>query len=250
MDSAGPAERLRGAAVTEPAAERRCIVCPQLRPTRDARVYERAQVCEGCRSRLRVLLAELVEYYALVELEKGSAKGDRISGSRTPPLPLVATALDLTMPPHLATVHDMLHDQTGDVSAPTMLESWARDWQTYQWALLPEATVASLVAWLIERLTWACDFHPAIDDFAAELRRTVSALRPHGPRAELKKGVPCRECERVTLFRWPGSDFIECGSCPCLMTPEEYERWTQLISAPEYQSWVEEVVAPQRDDAA
>lgn len=279
-------------------AEHLCVVCPQLR-FGEPRVYERANVCEGCRSRLRTLLGETVEYYALLDLEKGSAAGDRVSGSRTAPLPLVATTLDLTMPARLQSVQDDLvpqyervevevevwrpaqpdveeyeldkllithrrrkrdgngwlaygpsGDQVGDVSVLAMLESWARDWQTYAWAFLPEPTVSSLVAWLTERLTWACDHHPAVDDFASELREKVSALRPHGPRAELKKGVPCRECERVTLFRWPGSDFIECGSCPCLMTPEEYLRWTQLISAPEHQSWVEEIVAPQRDDAA
>lgn len=222
--------------------EHRCITCPQLRQG-EPRVYERAHVCEGCRSRLRTLLAELVEYYALVELEKGSAVGSRVSGSRTPPLPLALTPLDLTLPPHLAAVHDDHHDQVGEVSAPTILESWARDWQTYQWALLPPPTVVSLSAWLITRLEWACDNHPAVDDFAAELHQLVRALRPAAPPVEQKVGVPCRDCEMVALYRWAGSDYVECGNCDVLMTPDEYDRWCQLISSPEHQPWVREVAA-------
>lgn len=307
--------------------EHLCVVCPQLRAG-EPRIYERRMVCEGCRSRLRSMLAEVAELYADLSLEKGSAGGAKISGSRTPPLPLAVSALDLTLTPHRSGVSDdlvplferrettvkvydrtvprqrcgcdaceqtraqavkdgrpdptrpyvMAHeaplvevtlserqrkrdangwlaygpsgDQVGDVSAPALLDSWARDWQTYEWALLPPPTVDSLTGWLTDRLEDACDRHPAIDDFAAELNELLRRLRPHGPRAELKIGVPCRECEAVTLFRWPGSDYIECGSCTLLMTPEEYERWIQLIAATEHQPWVRAVVARQRDTAA
>ena len=273
--------------------EHLCCVCPQLRPG-DPRVYERAQVCGGCRSRLRSLLAELVDTYAQVELVKGSTGGAKVSGSRTPPLPLAVTSLDLTLPPHGGVQDDLVPlyeavevevtvwsrpvrpteadeygteqlvvrqtrrarvngwkaygpsgDQVGDPSVASVLDSWARDWQTYAWALLPDPTVSSLSQWLTERLEWACDQHPAVDDFASELRELTSRVRSAAgltrPKAELKLGVPCRECERVTLYRWPGSDYVECGSCPVLMTAEEYTRWTQLIGAPEWRSWVEEI---------
>jgi hypothetical protein len=252
-------------------------------------------VCQGCRSRLRSMLAELVENYAQVELVKGSNGGAKVSGSRTPPLPLAVTGLDLTLPPHGGVQDDLVKlyeavevevtvwqrpvlpttakeyptgpmtvrqtrrardangwlaygpsgDQVGDPSVASVLDSWARDWQTYAWALLPSPTVSSLTQWLTERLEWACDSHPAVDDFAAELRELTSRVRSAAgltrPRAELKLGVPCRECEKVTLYRWPGSDYVECGSCTVLMTPDEYLRWTQLISAPEWRTWVEEV---------
>jgi len=75
-------------------------------------------------------------------------------------------------------------------------------------------------------------------------------LRPRGPKAELKKGVPCRSCDRLALYRWPGSDRIECGSCPALMTIDEYDRWTSLISMPVHQPWVRQVVKEQRQETA
>lgn len=308
-------------------SERLCVTCPQLRPG-DPRVYDRPHVCEGCRSRLRALLAEVVEDHAAVELAKPSNGGAKVSGSRTPPLPLALTALDATMPPQpravssdLVPLYDTVQvvvpvwdravprqrcdcpeceqarasarkerrpdptqayvpaverdlrevsmaqrvrrrdergilayglsgDQAGDPSAPAVLDSWARDWQTWRWALLPDPAVPALARWLADRLDWACDRHPAVDDFAAELSDLAGRLRPRGPKAELKTGVPCRECDRVTLYRWPGSDFVECGSCPCLMTPEEYLRWVQMLAMPEHQPWVREVVAGQREDVA
>jgi len=224
--------------------EHQCIACPQLRAG-EPRIYERAQACEGCRSRLRSLLAELLEAYSQLELVKGSTAGARVSGSRTPPLPLAVTALDLTMPARVCVVRDTDGDQVGHPGVASVLDSWARDWQTYRPELLPSPNVSSLTGWLTDRLEWACDQHPAIDDFAAELRSLVGVVRAAAgltrPKAEVKFGVPCRDCERVTLFRWPGSDYVECGSCPVLMTPEDYLRWTQLISAPEWRSWVKEI---------
>jgi hypothetical protein len=308
--------------------EHLCVCCPQLRQG-EPRPYERECVCEGCRARLRTMLAEVVDLYAELSLDKAVGVGARVSGSRTPPLPLAVTPLDLTMPPHGTVSDDLVPlyerqettakvythalawkpcdcegcqqararareegkpdptkphvsqpvevyalgevtlsqrrrkrdangwlaygpsgDQVGEPSAPTVLESWARDWQTYRWALLPEPSVAALSRWLTERLDWACDEHPAIDDFAYELNDLARRLRPRAPKPELKLGVPCRECDKVSLYRWPGSDYVECGSCPCLMTPDEYRRWTELISAPEHQPWVREVVAAQREPVA
>lgn len=278
--------------------EHLCRVCPQLRQG-EPRIYDQAQVCVGCRSRLRALLAELVDDYAKVELIRPSTGGAKVSGSRTPPLPLAVDALDITMParhgavssdlvplyetitvdilvyratdPHadeylMDTVpmaqrrrrrddrgilaYGLSGDQIGEASVPAVLDLWAIDWQSYAWALLPEPTVPALVGWLTERLEWACDHHPAVDDFAAELAELAAGVRPIAPRAELKRGVPCRECDKVTLYRWPGSDYVECGSCPVLMTPDEYERWIQLIAMPVHQPWVRQVVASQRTEGA
>jgi hypothetical protein len=276
--------------------EHLCIVCPQLR-NGEPRVYDRANVCDGCRSRLRSLLAEVVELYADLSLEKAIADQARVTGSRSAPIPPAIVALDLTLPPPRGTIEDDLvplyertavtvnvyrptnphtvqetfpkdevvltqrqrkrdadgwlaygpsTDQVGDPSVPAVLDSWARDWQGYQWAILPDPSVSALSQWLLDRLDWACDSHPAVDDFAAELADCAARLRPRGPKVELKTGVPCRDCEIVSLFRWPGSDFVECASCPCLLTPEEYERWTSLITAPEHLPWTRSIVEPQR----
>ncbi len=277
--------------------EHRCVVCPQLRPDHEPRMYDRRQVCDGCRARLRGLLGEVRENYAGLSLAKGSTSGSKVSGSRTPPLPLAVGALDLTMPagrdravqsdlvPLYETVqvkvpvyerpirpdvdeyrmvdevrsqrrrrrdergwlaYGLSGDQVGDASVVGILDSWARDWQTYRWATLPEPTVPRLVDWLLDRLDWACDEHPAIDDFAWELAQVAAAIRPAGPRPDLKKGIPCRGCDRVALYHWPGSDRIECGACPALLTFEEYDRWVSLNASKEHRTWVAETVAPQR----
>jgi hypothetical protein len=238
--------------------ERLCCVCPQLRQG-DPRVYARPTVCEGCRLRLRSILGEVVDLYAelhpspinagepwwderghghydpiAADLPAGAlikSDGLHVSGSRSPPLPVSIDTLDLAL------------------TVPAILDSWARDWQGYAWAWLPDPTVPLLSAWLTERLEWACDHHPAVDDFADELSDLTRRMRPRAPQAELKTGVPCRECERLTLFVWPGGDYVECGSCPALLTPLEYGRWVSLISSKEHQPWVREVVARTRADA-
>jgi hypothetical protein len=222
-------------------AEHLCIVCPQLRQG-EPRVYERAQVCEGCRPRLRSMLAEAVEHFAHVDPRKGSTKGERVSGSRTPPLPLLVDPLDLRMPPHLDTVHDPFGDQTGEISAATVLESWARDWQTYWWATLPPPTVGRLAHWLGLRLDMACDQHPAIDEFATGLRDLIRALRRvngHlGPAFDLLD-VPCRRCDWLTLVPVARADRVECLHCGDLASGEEYHRWTGLLVAGVRDQWVD-----------
>lgn len=224
--------------------EHLCVVCPQLRPDTEPRIYDRAQVCDGCRAHLADLLDELGERYDDVDLERATTGAAKVSGSRTPPLPLDLRSLDLTMPPtRPGTIHDPHGDQVGEVSVATVLDGWARDWQSYRWAYLPTPTVPLLLDWLRERLDWACDHHPAVNEFAAELAHTVSRLRPAPERPERKVGVPCRQCDHVTLYRRPRSTRIECASCPAIMTTDEYERWTQLIAMPEWRPWVRETVA-------
>lgn len=224
--------------------EHSCVACPQLRDG-TPRVYARPQVCDGCRSRLRSLLAEVLDSYAQLHTSPGAGVGQRISGTPAHRLPLNEDALDLTMPPHLAAVHDEHGDQTGEPAVADVLESWARDWQTYlpTWQSLPAPTVSALVGWLTDRLEWACDQHSAVDDFAHEIRHMAAVLRAvaglNRPPVEYKAGVPCRECERVALFRWPGSDWIECGACPSILSPAEYARWTQLLAA--HEPWAREI---------
>jgi hypothetical protein len=278
--------------VSDAIREHLCVVCPQLRPDLEPRIFDRAQVCDGCRARLRSLLVEIAELYADLDLEKPRSTGARVSGSRSAPLPLVLSSLDLSLPAGGKSVSDDLvplfersvvevrvwtrtgsmttvvmsqktrrrdnkgilawgasGDQVGDPSVASVLDSWARDWQSYRWALLPDPTVAALTWWLGERLEWACEDHPAVDDFAAEISDLACRMRPHGPRAELKLGVPCRSCDMTALYQWPGSDRVECGNCPALLTDEEYARWTQLLAMPAHQPWVRDVVAAQRAES-
>lgn len=53
------------------------------------------------------------------------------------------------------------------------------------------------------------------------------------PKPELCEGVPCKsiECDLKTLYRVPGSDYIECASCGNLLTEAEYQAWCKLLAA-------------------
>lgn len=218
-------------------SEHLCVVCPQLRAGQP-RIYERAQACEGCRSRLRSLLVEIVELYADVraQMVPGQSQGQRVSGSREAPLPLRVDPLDLTMPARAAAIHDALGDQIGQLSVATVLDSWVRDWRETRdmREALPDPTVPALGRWLTDRLDWACSDHPAVDEFAAEIRnlhrvvRTVVGVNDIRPE---HLDVPCRRCDLLDLHRLPGQDRVECGSCGDLLTEEEYLRWCGLLVA-------------------
>lgn len=215
--------------------EHLCVVCPQLRPG-DPNTYERPHACPVCRTRLCAILDGIANQHAHLDATKGRGQTQRVSGSRTPPLPLRLDPLDLALPPHIHAVHDPNHDQTGHPGIATILDSWARDWQTHRWAnaWLPSPTVPALTRWLRRWLEPACDQHPAIDEFAAEIR---GLLRPlyranglSGPAVELLD-VPCRRCDWLALAPVPRQDRIECLNCGDLSSGDEYDRWTGLLAA-------------------
>lgn len=133
-------------------------------------------------------------------------------------------------------------DQIGYLPAASLLDAWVTDWRLMRGKGegLPRPVVDEMCAWLLDRLDEACDQHPAVGEFAADLGDLHSTLRAvlglTGPWPELLRGVPCRRCDVASLARLPvahygAQQYIECGSCGDLMTPEEYERWTQLLAA-------------------
>lgn len=264
--------------------EHLCVTCVHLRQG-DPNIWERAQVCEACRARLRGLLGSIVEQWANLDPRRGRAAAVRVSGSRTPPLPLRVDAVDLALPAHVQGVeedllpqYETVHieveiwqparpdaveyqteriavtqrqrardangwlaygpsgDQVGEPSAAAVLDTWARDWQTYPWAdvSLPPATVPALAEWLSRWLEVACDRHPAVDDFAEEMLELLRSLRRAnglaGPAVELLD-VPCRKCDWLALAPVPRQDRIECLNCGDLASGEEYGRWTRLLAA-------------------
>lgn len=198
----------------------------------------------------------------------GARTGGPVSGSRDAPVPVNLDLVDLTAPARAGSVlphangdarqraaaiartktwelHDYAghwDDQIGHLSVATTLDTWVRDWRdargnTEGW---PAATVAGMCRWLADRADDACDNHPAVDEFAADLERVHRTLRGVlglvGPWPELLGGVPCRHCDTAALYRLPvghygQQQYIECGECGDLMTPEECERWTQLVAA-------------------
>ncbi len=121
-------------------------------------------------------------------------------------------------------------DQVGHQSIATMLDEWVREWVATRarGEHLPTATVDALTRWLAHRVEWACDEHPAIGDFAAEMRHLRSDLRGIlglSERPDYLTGVPCPQCDLLALYRRNGSVWVECSNCPNLLSPEEYADW-------------------------
>lgn len=221
--------------------EHTCVVCPQLRPQSTVRLFDRPQVCGGCRLRLNATLTDLEAAYAELDpLILVTTVGRRTGapGSRTL---LRLDVFDATLPASIAVVHDEHHDQVGGPSVASVLYSWARDWtetRTMGEGYPTDPTVPNLVDWLGKRLDWACDRHRAIDDFAAELSylcrsvRRMAGLTEPGP--ERCVGVPCRRCDLMTLARLAdGSGEVECFNDDCRQVyhPKDYETWVRLLAA-------------------
>jgi hypothetical protein len=127
-------------------------------------------------------------------------------------------------------------DQAGHISVATLLDSWVRDWRDVLRLHegLPTPTVMVLSTWLSNRIDRACADHPAIDEFAAEIRDLVRSLRRVTGVSEVRPehlDVPCRRCDLLDLHRLPGEDRVECSSCGDLLTGAEYLRWVKLVAA-------------------
>lgn len=151
-----------------------------------------------------------------------------VSGTRTPGAPIDLDTLDLTAPARNGTVHDPHRDQTGHLPVATELDQWVRDWRDVLWpdASLPQPDVDALVWWLQAGLDDACTWHPAIDEFARDVRRLRGVLRgalgETDPRPQVLWGVTCRGCDEPQLVRHPGDTWIECDGCGRLYTETEY----------------------------
>jgi len=213
------------------------------------RQYERAQVCGGCRLWLDRTLVEIVELYALLpaNLLPGQAHGQRVSGSREAPLPLRVDPLDLMMPARTSTVHEppctctefrrpeCRHgyphlDQVGSQGVATVLDSWAQDWQTSIRCgdYLPAPTVVELSRWLRLWLTEACDTHPAVDEFAAEMRRLRGGLAAVvGVKSDRVYVGPCPITDDkgtcgAALTADPYLDIIRCPRCDTMWSRDKW----------------------------
>jgi hypothetical protein len=144
--------------------------------------------------------------------------------------PLNWSAYDLTLPADQATRALMARaflgldpDQIGDLSVATILETWVRDWREtlFPTEHLPEPYVTTLCRWLGDRLDVACDDHPAIDEFAAEmsqLTRTVATVsQVDHSRGEYVGTCPVLTRDETrcgTILRVdPYVDEIQCNRC-------------------------------------
>lgn len=153
----------------------------------------------------------------------------RVSGSREAPLPLRVDVLDLTMPARGGTVHDLHGDQIGHVAVASVLDQWVEDWREHRdrGERRPEPpTVVVLVDWLGKRLGDACDDHPAIDEFAADVRRLCRVLRMvtgDGPARPERLPAPCPGCDLLALTRDHAG--VRCRACGEDWTEGQYAEW-------------------------
>lgn len=146
-------------------------------------------------------------------------------------------------------------DQIGDPPPAVLLDSWARDWQIVRDMneTLPPPTVYQLCRWLADRLGWALEHHSAMPDFYDEIHTTHSRLWSEAGRGEPKpehcKAVPCKRCNRLTLYRsTDGSGDVECRTADCgrVYRRAEYDEWAKMITAPVHREWLEERAARER----
>lgn len=140
-----------------------------------------------------------------------------------------------------------LGDQTGELPPRLLLEQWVTEWRAQRGWLtkgdeLHGHDVDTYTTWLLTRLDWALDHHPALGDFAGEMRalagrlRTAAGEEPDRPERERFAAVVCRNdrCEaRGALYRVPGEDWIECGACGLILTSPEYQQWVERLAAHE-----------------
>jgi hypothetical protein len=167
----------------------------------------------------------------------GQSNAPRVQGSREAPVPIRVDVVDLLGPADERTVHDPLGDQVGHLSAATILDGWCRLFAEERRESTPTPHVTTQSAWLLDRLDELFK-HPAVDEAAKEIGDLWHVLRRAAgltmPRPELVEGVPCRsiECDLKTLYRVPGSEFVECSSCGTLVTEGELQEWIKMLRAP------------------
>jgi hypothetical protein len=189
--------------------------------------YEYVGAHLGCANRITV-----VDTATLPAGPTGSPGRVRVSGSREDPTPVSVELLNLIGPGSVA-VSDPHRDQVGELPPAVWAATVAEDWAEQLGHTPPVGHLSALVAWLTDRLPWACDHIPDLEEFATELRQQHGALRHAAeqvePRAEFCDGVDCPGCDARALWRQPGSGRVYCGLCPRVMTQDEYQAWMEGI---------------------
>lgn len=187
--------------------KRPCVVCKhrELPP-------DRPQVCSWCHKmldRMLILVVHAAPLLAVVAHAEPTRRGQ-----------LNLTAVDLTLPGNPVIAGEP-EDQIGHIPVATALAQWAEDWSGRD---IVTADAASVASFLRRGLRWACASHPAIDEFAKELRGIYTALRValHRDLSGHRYAEPAPCCGQRTLIRYPGADWIECGPCEALYDERDY----------------------------
>lgn len=214
----------------------------------DGRLVERADHLIDVDGHLAAIVRSRVEYPWQVSAGAvpGQSNAPRVGGSREAPVPISVDSTDLLAdarvlnlarrydPDRREYVVPFPEDQIGNLPAATILDGWCRDFAETRRESTPEPNVTTQCRYLTDRLDWAFTDHPAVDEFAAEIGDLWHALRRATgrtePRPELCEEVPCKACDLKALYRYPGSEYVECD-CGQLYTEDEYRTWVALVSA-------------------
>lgn len=188
-----------------------CPLCKRPVDGHDGTFHDR------CRSAVDLRLSQIPGLYTALAavLEPGSAIGARVSGSRTPPLPVRLEPLSLR----------------GRGGIITILATWETDWRSdLGFAPIParagreqlldsDQALAAVVSFLRAHLDWAIAHHPAVDAFAGEVRDIAhECRRALGATENLMKIGTCpalddgRPCGRQ-LYADPYATAIHCDRC-------------------------------------
>ena len=217
--------------------DRKCVLCRDREDREPNWAVDGTQTCLGHFERMQRALEVIPWQWSILSAAPGSGKGQaRVSGTAERSLGVSIPVLDLIGPANTGTVRDVYGDQTGMVSVASILDGWVSDWIDTRGKreTRPVPTVPRLAEWLAKRLDWAVREHPALEDFAADMRRTVAALKAANgdlpQEDEHRDGIECARCDRMALYEV--DDFIECvegkGGCGKLLTPSEYAQWVEL----------------------
>jgi hypothetical protein len=200
-----------------------CVTCPVLRPKGKPRPPNRPMCCDGCRERLTTDLGAIPDAYAFIDTEPVTGAGERrtVGFESRPPVNVSGLSLlgaGSVIPATEGTPYPQ--DQLGTVPPLDLLAWWVEDWIVTRAMRehMPDMLITSVTIWLTTRLEWACDHHPAVDEFAQDLRELTGQLRAYGGR---DRGERVGNCPRsygddhcnTPLYVDPYVDEIECSRC-------------------------------------
>jgi len=191
--------------------------------------------CNPCARHLRSELADFPELAArlLLEVENATtASTEHVSGSRERPI-------------HGREKYVFCID---DIVA--VLAYWAeavredRDLASPPLGRPRGTAITTDTRLLLIHFDWMVAEHPEPAQ-STEFGNDISRIHRHASRltrtdevrAERCEGIPCRQCDLVTLEReldWQGraTGYVLCRSCGTLLKEDEYERWVKLAAQP------------------
>ncbi|MGV9271492.1 hypothetical protein ACWDRR_43400 [Kitasatospora sp. NPDC003701] len=206
----------------------RCCICHrELSRTEQAR-----QACRMCERSIGEHLAALPGLYDDLDDHLAPAPGPREYTSGGPieaPLPVNAAALSLQAAGGIATV----------------LATWAADWHHVlgwdapQLPAQPRAQLRAAVDILLRNLAWAVDQHPALAEFADEVRQLHAAAQRIVAPAELPHVVgrhPAEDGQAEPcggrLEMRPGGTTVRCARCNAAWGPLQWLTLRRHLEAP------------------